>query len=387
MASTLHPLPPQLSAAVAPDELQKDLENAFSGAFPSGRTYEKVIAIFISWDSLEEQYPALAQAVHDLQVLLVEHYHYNFERVVLKTNDGMERRLDTLITSLNRYIERVEHDNALIILYYGGHGMIVRDNETHLTTTGGPMIGRSFGLKFTVKASLNFTKAMQASLELTKTDVIYLLDTCYHQTGVLSAGKELLAACSDPEHGNVVVEGNFTKHLVQVLQEQRGMPITLSNVHAKLRNRWADSTLVHTELHRDQEASLTIASLSPQSLDLLPSQLQQLYCTQLLAVDEPKALISARLDVSCIRESDEVERQIRRSLSTVKPPYIRDSEFSVSSIMPAFPSGLLVIIMVPAAVHNSMHGRSTYRHLGYVDGPVMLASATNSTDVQVPERD
>ncbi|KAL8785834.1 MAG: hypothetical protein Q9213_003142 [Squamulea squamosa] len=205
--------------------------------FPSGRTYEKVIAIFVVWDSLEEQYPALAQAVHDLQALLVEHYYYHFEQVVLKTNDGMERRLNTLISLLNIYIKRLEHDNALIILYYGGHGMIVKDNETHLTTTGAPIIEQSFGLKFTVKASLNFTKAMQASLELTKTDVIYLLDTCYHQTGVLSAGKELLAACSDAEHGTSVAEGEFTKHFVQVLQEQQGMPITLSNVHAKLRNR------------------------------------------------------------------------------------------------------------------------------------------------------
>ncbi|KAL8831277.1 MAG: hypothetical protein Q9170_005368 [Blastenia crenularia] len=215
---------------------------------------------------------------------------------------------------------------------------------------------------------MNFTALIKASLELHRHDVVYLVDACFDLTLEMGCGKELLAAsaCESPS-----VSGRFTRRLLELLVKQARKPITLAQIHARLlMHQWGpgNTTPVHTELNPDQNDSLVIAPITFSGTTAPVSRFQPSPDTPLLDVNEPKVIISVNL-------AD--ERSIPDLLvwlNANRPFYIREHEVAVSSAHPSGSGKVLVLLMIPAAVHNALHGHPAYQLVGYVQQPNVLAA-------------
>ncbi|KAL8831278.1 MAG: hypothetical protein Q9170_005369 [Blastenia crenularia] len=216
---------------------------------------------------------------------------------------------------------------------------------------------------------MNFTALMISTLELRTHDALYILDCCYACGLALGCNKELLAS-SACELYSVSTFTGFTRQLLDVLVEQGRRPITLAHIHAKLVKRWdgpgdarmgLELTPVHTELNPGQVGSLILAPMYTSGTTTPRPHLQRSIDTPLLDVTEAKVIISVHLtNINSILDVDAWVKW----LFTCRPPYIREVELQVVSAHPA--SSTLILLMVPAAVYNTMHSHPAYSFVAYV---------------------
>ncbi|KAL8842271.1 MAG: hypothetical protein Q9170_000597 [Blastenia crenularia] len=368
--TSLHPLPTLTTSTIAVKSLQgfkDDLQEAIRDVFPSSnKLYERALFIIMKWDDLETDQYQFAETIGVMEKFFAKSYGYEVIDMVLKTRQPAQDRRADAIGDISIMIKPYRKPDDLIIFYYGGHALLSEKHETLVTNSS-----RSFD------QSLNLTAVLEATLNHHRQDVIYLIDGCYAGSAMLNTGKEVLASSAVEVPSTGLITG-FTRQIVDILEEQDRAPITVAHLHAKLLQVYRgpgntrmglDIMPVHSELNRDQKGSLVIAPLNPHGSTRPQTHLQQLMHTPLLHRDEPKVLISVHLsDLNSIPDLQTWIQWLLRS----ETPYIRKGEIAVESAYPT--SSLLVMFMIPAAVHNTMRSHPAYQLIGYVAGDNVMAS-------------
>ncbi|KAL8999176.1 MAG: hypothetical protein Q9169_001955 [Polycauliona sp. 2 TL-2023] len=139
-------------------------------------------------------------------------------------------------------------------------------------------------------------------------------------------------------------------------------------------------TPVHTEIHPNQQVSLVLAPLQTDSFgDPILSPSLNL---PMLEEDEPEVQITVHLwDTSLSELQDWV-----RWFIVNRQPFVRELEITVASACETFVHGsgsLLVTLIMPAAVHNAMHGDAAYQMVCYVrSSNIWVPTGVPSSDPQ-----
>ncbi|KAL8785835.1 MAG: hypothetical protein Q9213_003143 [Squamulea squamosa] len=350
--TSLHPILTETTATIAVRTLQDftvDLQHALTGCFPTNiKPYKRVLTVFLHWENLEQNRPELSEQIQDLKRLFTERYKYTSQDVKLKLGINSNDRRNNVVQVLLGFMRWHCNSDDLIIFYYGGHA-VLQESTRHTWIGSGPPNNTD---------TLDLTALLLTTFEHYKGDVIYLLNACYAPPTALGTGKELLAA-SATQLSEVSTTSSFTTQLHNILSKTFHSPITLAHLHAKLCQGARTHPPIHSELHRHQNGSLVIAPMHPYGKQPSTSN-------PLLGSDETKVLISVHLANAPNLAS------WRQWLSTQRPAYIRDVDISIISAHQRSHSTFLVIIMIPAAVHNAMHGHEAYQMIGYVSGSCSL---------------
>ncbi|KAL8878015.1 MAG: hypothetical protein Q9198_004089 [Flavoplaca austrocitrina] len=311
---------------------------------------------------MEDDLPELYECMRTLQDIFQTSYHYTCEDIVLKQNTGENKRRVDVQTTLLRIMHQYEGPETLIILYYGGHSMMLEQPmmQTIVSSQSAEMRGS------TQLHTMNLVDVMNATLELHDSDVAYLLDSCYGTSLALKTGKELLASSSVEIVSTASGMTGFTRQLCDLLEKQERKPITLAHIHAKLLKKHfagIDNTImgleltpVHTELNPNQQGSLILAPLRTSSFrNPVPWPSRNV---PFLDRDHLKVQISVHMWNTKIPE---LQNWVKW-LTTNKPPFIRELEISVATACKT--GSLLVTLIIPAAVHSAMHGNPAYQMIG-----------------------
>ncbi|KAI4271607.1 MAG: hypothetical protein LQ337_005891 [Flavoplaca oasis] len=328
---------------------------------------------------MEDDLPELYECMRTLQDIFQTSYHYTCEDIVLKQNTGENKRRVDVQTTLLRIMHQYEGPETLIILYYGGHSMMLEQPmmQTIVSSQSAEMRGS------TQLHTMNLVDVMNATLELHDSDVAYLLDSCYGTSLALKTGKELLASSSVEIVSTASGMTGFTRQLCDLLEKQERKPITLAHIHAKLLKKHfagIDNTImgleltpVHTELNPNQQGSLILAPLRTSSFrNPVPWPSRNV---PFLDRDHLKVQISVHMWNTKIPE---LQNWVKW-LTTNKPPFIRELEISVATACRT--GSLLVTLIIPAAVHSAMHGNPAYQMIGYVQSNDLWVPTISQPDL------
>ena len=202
----------------------KILTNAALNAFPNKQKptrYKQVHALLLWWvaDRLGVQ-----SEIQELQDVFSRLYRFNTEEWQIPS----DRAHNALALRLMQFLEH-EHEDHLLIVYYGGHGGMNDDRQCMWSCHGTP------------DSPTVQWYALQTILEQAKSDVLILLDCCAAASAAAASGNsitEVIAACGFETWAPGVNQHSFSRSLIEELKHlaTKG-PFSTAMLHNKVLSR------------------------------------------------------------------------------------------------------------------------------------------------------
>ncbi|KAL8790508.1 MAG: hypothetical protein Q9195_006339 [Heterodermia aff. obscurata] len=200
------------------------VEQATRSAFPNSRKsrYQAVHVLLLSW---AEDDLGVVVELDRLTKVFKDLYGFNTEKWLIPSEDSHGELGDTL----RAFTKTHARDDALLIVYYGGHGFL-NDHRQPIwlcsQKVGAPSVK---------------WYAHQVTLEEVKSDVLILLDCCSAGgTGgdATKGTKEVIAACGFETWAPGVGDHSFTKSIIDELKYlSTGPSFSVSSLHSRVLDR------------------------------------------------------------------------------------------------------------------------------------------------------
>ena len=243
------------------EEFFEHLNRAAKTVLPrSSRRYREVAVLLLQW---QDDDLGTETEVNDLECLFQDMYHYRTERFLIPSSDSATQ----LEYKLNDFRKAYNHENDLLILYYGGHGSL--DFSKQRPSRSIWQANRNGG------ASLVWSD-LQGILERAKSDVVFILDCCFAASAARCAGsKEGLWACNSEVTTTGVNDNSFTRNLIEELKSLSTSRFNIAMLHARLMRRYRKPGphMLLTEPWYTYlgDAALASAEISPQPSNQMSS--------------------------------------------------------------------------------------------------------------------
>ncbi|CAM1510238.1 Fc.00g005730.m01.CDS01 [Cosmosporella sp. VM-42] len=225
----------------------EDLKLSAKRAFPNSgySRYKEVEVLLIRWeeDELEVEWE-----LDELHKVFRDVYGFSTEQFLIPTQNS-HRKLNHKALS---FVEEHEREDMLLIVYYGGHGVINKARQS----TWSCKRDKTYA---TVEWS-----AIQTLFEMAKCDVLLLLDCC---AGASAAPlterptniKETIAACGFETWTPRPGPQSFTNTLIEVLKEWASqLPFSAAMLHSEILTR-----LKHAQPHRSSQGGWVESRKTP----------------------------------------------------------------------------------------------------------------------------
>ncbi|KAF4982028.1 hypothetical protein FZEAL_2278 [Fusarium zealandicum] len=216
-------------------------------AFPNSAysRYKEVEVLLIRWeeDELEVEWE-----LNELHKVFRDLYGFTAEQFLIPTQNSHRN----LMRKALAFVEDHEKEDTLLVVYYGGHGVINRARQS----TWSCKSDKSYA---TVEWS-----AIQTLFEMAKCDVLLLLDCC---SGASAAPlterptniKETIAACGFETWTPRPGAQSFTHTLIEVMKEWASqLPFSAAMLHSEILTR-----LKHAQPHRSSQGTLVESRKTP----------------------------------------------------------------------------------------------------------------------------
>ncbi|KAF5623159.1 uncharacterized protein FTJAE_10712 [Fusarium tjaetaba] len=216
-------------------------------AFPNSAysRYTEVQVLLIRWeeDELEVEWE-----LNELQRVLHHLYGFTTDKFLIPTQNS-HRKLNHKVLG---FVEEHENEDTLLIVYYGGHGIINKARQSTWSCKGD-----------TSYATVEWS-AIQTLFEMVKCDVLLLLDCC---AGASAAPlterptniKETIAACGFETWTPRPGAQSFTHTLIEVLKEWASqLPFSAAMLHSEILTR-----LKHAQPDRSSQGRLIESRKTP----------------------------------------------------------------------------------------------------------------------------
>ncbi|KAM5356402.1 hypothetical protein ACJ41O_003048 [Fusarium nematophilum] len=225
----------------------QDLQLSAKRAFPNSAysRYKEVEVLLIRW---EEDELEVERELNELHNVFRDLYGFTTEQYLIPTQNS-HRRLNHKALS---FVEEHEKEDTLLIVYYGGHGVINKARQS----TWSCKRDKAYA---TVEWS-----AIQTLFEMAKCDVLLLLDCC---AGASAAPlterptniKETIAACGFETWTPRPGPQSFTYTLIEVMKEWASqLPFSAAMLHSEILTR-----LKHAAPHRSCRGLLVESRKTP----------------------------------------------------------------------------------------------------------------------------
>ncbi|KAM0291890.1 hypothetical protein ACHAO9_003443, partial [Fusarium lateritium] len=216
-------------------------------AFPNSAysRYSEVQVLLIRWDEDELE---VEWELNELRSVFRDLYGFTTDQFLIPTHKS-HRKLNHKVLS---FVEEHENEDTLLIVYYGGHGVINKARQS----TWSCKSDKSYA---TVEWS-----AIQTLFEMAKCDVLLLLDCC---AGASAAPlterptniKETIAACGFEASTPCPGAQSFTHTLIEVLKEWASqLPFSAAMLHSEILTR-----LKHAPPDRSSQGRLVESTKTP----------------------------------------------------------------------------------------------------------------------------
>ncbi|KAM0354163.1 hypothetical protein ACHAPU_001198 [Fusarium lateritium] len=225
------------------EELQLTAKRAFPNSAYS--RYNEIQVLLIRWDEDELE---VEWELNELQRVFRELYRFTTDKFLIPTQNS-HRKLTHKVLS---FVEEHENEDTLLIVYYGGHGVINKARQSTWSCKG----DKSYA---TVEWS-----AIQTLFETAKCDVLLLLDCCSAASAAPSIDrpanmKETIAACGFETWTPLPGAQSFTHTLLEVLEEWASqLPFSAAMLHSEILTR-----LKHAPPDRSPQGRLTESRKTP----------------------------------------------------------------------------------------------------------------------------
>ncbi|KAG8530647.1 uncharacterized protein KY384_004002 [Bacidia gigantensis] len=340
-----------------------DVNCALTGALArGGSAYSKVTVLFLRWADDVFVDPGVNNGVQgeidSLEKVLVDEYGFESEICLIPSHKPQ-------LSLMRRIMDFQEaHDSVeeLLLVYYGGHGVLNDLNQSIWSQGNGPIIEWF---------------SIQPILEHAASDILILLDCCFAASAGLTSingSVEVLAACGR-EVGTVGISGwSFTSRLTEVLYKKRLQRFTVAQLHSDLMGYRAVSgekkllrTPVHGIMSNKDKASVRISSLKTDSdiEDLEELNLTTLEDSVSVKNSSSRVLISVSIegDLDQVAWRDWLLSQLPSGisgLSLVRPEGIWRSHSSLG------------LFSLPIALWDLLANKPAYAFVGYVTTPNII---------------
>ena len=340
-----------------------DLSEALGSFFPRRDcAYEKVYVLFISW--VEDDLGTINE-IRRLESIFDTTYGYTTEKYEIKSEARAQNRLQFKLSSI---VEEIDSPSNLLIVYYGGHGFL-RKEDSH--SMWQPWIRPPPNSSRYSPTTLDWT-VVQVTLQTTFADVLTILDCCYATNTALttpSGTKELLAASGFHDEAGGVDKNSFTSALIDILTEKKGAPHNVTMLHAFLVERMQRRKGRATPCY----LNLAPGNIDSQSIRLAPLASKQNASTikeetiNSMCEAETRVLISITLDNP---DEDPITEEWQNWFTKQPPRNIGGVEVDVRKFVnleAGFKHGSsYLIVSLPIAIWNAMPSNSAYRFLTFV---------------------
>ncbi|KAI8713303.1 C2 domain-containing protein [Fusarium sp. LHS14.1] len=225
----------------------QDLQSSAKRAFPNSAysRYKEVEVLLIRWeeDELEVEWE-----LNELHKIFRDLYGFSTEQFLIPSHNS-HRKLNLKALS---FVEEHENEDTLLIVYYGGHGVINKARQS----TWSCKQDKTYA---TVEWS-----AIQTLFEMAKCDVLLLLDCC---AGASAAPlterptniKETIAACGFETWTPRPGAQSFTHSLIEVMKEWASqLPFSAAMLHSEILTR-----LKHAPPHLSSQGALVESRKTP----------------------------------------------------------------------------------------------------------------------------
>ncbi|KAH7004659.1 hypothetical protein EDB82DRAFT_56746 [Fusarium venenatum] len=224
----------------------EDLQTSAKRAFPNSdySRYSDVQVLLIQWDEDELQ---VEDEVNELRRVF-NLYNFTTTKFRIPTSNS-HRKLNQKVLS---FVEEHENEDTLLIIYYGGHGVINKARQS----TWSCKRDKSYA---TVEWS-----AIQTLFETAKCDVLLLLDCCAAASAAPLTERttymmETIAACGFETWTSSPGAQSFTHTLIEVLKEWASqIPFSAAMLHNEILTR-----LKHAPPDRSSQGVLVESRKTP----------------------------------------------------------------------------------------------------------------------------
>ncbi|KAF7554477.1 hypothetical protein G7046_g6809 [Stylonectria norvegica] len=224
-----------------------DLQLSAKRAFPNSAysRYKEVQVLLIRWeeDELEVEWE-----LDELHKVFRDLYLFQTEQFLIPTQNS-HRRLNRKALS---FVEDHEEEDVLLIVYYGGHGVINKARQS------------TWSCKTDTTYATVEWSAIQTLFEMVKCDVLLLLDCCAGASAAPLVGrptniKETIAACGFETWTPRPGPQSFTHALIEVLMEWASqLPFSAAMLHSEILTR-----LKHAQPRRSPQGAWVESRRTP----------------------------------------------------------------------------------------------------------------------------
>ncbi|RGP80476.1 hypothetical protein FLONG3_1404 [Fusarium longipes] len=203
----------------------QDLQTSAKRAFPNSAysRYSDVQVLLIRWEEDELQ---VEDELNELKRVF-DLYGFITDRFLIPTSNS-HRKLNQKVLS---FVEEHEHEDTLLIIYYGGHGSINKARQSTWCCKS----DKSY-------AAVEWS-AIQTLFETAKCDVLLLLDCCAAASAAPLTERttymmETIAACGFEAWTSLPGAQSFTHTLIEVLKEWASqLPFSAAMLHSEILTR------------------------------------------------------------------------------------------------------------------------------------------------------
>lgn len=351
----------------------KDLNAGMKNAFPrSTALYNRSHILLLSWK--DDDLGTLSE-IEEMEALFQDVYHFTSERYEIPTarSDGLLE--EVLVRTRNNHAD----EGDLLIVYYGGHGMLDEQGNCLWKAWNGKRNGRIPSISPTV----NWTE-LEQGLDRAMGDVALILDCC-HASGSSrrkSGGmKELLAAGGKDGKASGVQSNSFTKALIRELKDLHGQTCDLSVLQARLFENYKRHDLKLTPIRVDLSGRLEgAASIKLMRQEATHGQDQQSYdstCSSEALVTESmnnncRVIISVHLeDYDQIPLLQEWKNWLKNAPQNIAGLAVKLEDCVELEAVYESNSKLLIVSM-PLGLWNVMPSHPAYSFIGAVRSKNLL---------------
>ena len=203
------------------EAFQANVNAALEKLPPQYQKYDRVLVLLVYWE--ESDVPSLNEAALELKALFEYDYGFEVDTHVLKNGNGETNREihREFSKKLNQTIEAIdsEEKNNLFILYYAGHGAMLKRKGKPDERVWQPEESSSSHLPW---------KEFQRDLRKICSDILFLFDCCY-ASGMIDDDEEwerrceILCASGAREKASATRKRSFTRAIVQELSKRKNV--------------------------------------------------------------------------------------------------------------------------------------------------------------------
>lgn len=191
---------------------------------PQSKRYDRVCVLLIRW---QDDDLGTEAEVTELETVFKDLYHYETERYLIPSIDSTTHLEDYLVD----WRRTNDTGDSLLILYYGGHGILENAGSLPSRSKWAPTLKP--GYPSVVWSDL------QGILQRSKSDVLFILDCCFAATASRGSGaKEGLWACNSEGMTTGVNNNSFTQNIIVELKALCHTRYNILILHQRLMARY-----------------------------------------------------------------------------------------------------------------------------------------------------